>query len=234
MLGLISISNSFLPIFLGDGFEKSIILLKILSPLVIILGFSNVFGLQYLIPSGKDKSFTIAITVGAIINLILNVPLILLWKSIGAAIASIVAETIVTTVMALMVRKDINILKEIVNGWKYFLSGVIMFALCFFANMIPVKQVFGIIITISVGVISYFMVLFVLREQLFLSFLKGIFNHKKDNQNGCMGNNKWTMNLFENSKRVFYLRLLIVWVGWYRATNTLVEFKTNRFLGEII
>jgi O-antigen/teichoic acid export membrane protein len=83
ILGIFLVVDAFVPIFFGDGYSKCILLIKLLSPLIIIIGFSNIFGLQYLIPSGQDKKFTIAVTCGAITNLVLNFIMIRFWWSIG-------------------------------------------------------------------------------------------------------------------------------------------------------
>jgi O-antigen/teichoic acid export membrane protein len=76
MFGLIIISNTFIPIFLGDGYEKCILLLDIFSLLVVFIGLNNIIAYQYLIPVGKQNIFTLMVTIGAIINFLLNIVLI--------------------------------------------------------------------------------------------------------------------------------------------------------------
>ena len=76
MFGTIAISDNLIPWYLGAGYDKAAMLMKLLAPLVIIIGLSNVFGRQFLIPSNQDKKFTIAIVCGALTNLILNIILI--------------------------------------------------------------------------------------------------------------------------------------------------------------
>ena len=66
-LGLIATASNFVPWFYGDGYEKCITLIALLSPLIIIIGFSNVFGLQYLVPMGKDTLFGISLIIGVLL-----------------------------------------------------------------------------------------------------------------------------------------------------------------------
>lgn len=179
MLGLIAVADNLVPWFLGSEYEKSALLMKVLSPLVLILGFSNVFGLQFLIPAGKDKAFTIALTTGAIVNLLLNVFFIQLWWSIGAAIATLIAETVVTTITAISVRKEINFLKAFVSGWKYIIAGLLMFGICYLiSTKLNPSIINTIIITIS-GMISYFVILLLLRDSILITSIRKILHKNK-------------------------------------------------------
>ena len=87
VLGIVALSDNFSSWFFGKGYEKVPYLMITLSPLVIVLGFSNVLGLQYLLPQKKDSKYTVAVSLGAIINLILNIFLVKSYWSFGAAIA---------------------------------------------------------------------------------------------------------------------------------------------------
>ena len=83
--GLIAISNNFVPCFFGKGYDDVSLLIRILSPLVVFIGISNVTGIQYLVPVGRQKDYTTSVVAGAITNLILNMILIPKFQSIGAA-----------------------------------------------------------------------------------------------------------------------------------------------------
>lgn len=61
-LGLISVSEKFVPVFFGDGYDRVIILIRIMSPIILFIGISNIIGTQYLLPTKKQKSFTISVT----------------------------------------------------------------------------------------------------------------------------------------------------------------------------
>jgi len=181
MLGLIVVSPNFVPWFFGEEYNKCIVLMRILSPLIIIIGFSHVLGLQYLVPSGNDKKFTIAMIVGAVSNLLLNLIMIRFWWSIGAAIATIAAELLVTVTMAFMVRKEVNLLKILVEGWKYYIAGGLMFVVCYFIGRNFSPSIVHTLIIVSVGVVIYFITLLLLREKLLCVFLKKALNKIKKN-----------------------------------------------------
>lgn len=177
MLGIVSIAKDLIPIFLGDGYEASITVLYIISPIVLFVGMSTVSGVQYLLPTLRQTQYTISVSVGAATNLILNFILIPYFKSAGAALASIVAELIVTTLQFIFIRKDFSIIKIIFSSAKYLISGLVMTGCIFLANMFLLASVMPFIriaIDLMIGGIVYFVMLFVLKDDLLKGFIKGL------------------------------------------------------------
>ncbi len=184
MFGLMAISSNIVPWFYGDGYEKCETLLCLFSCLTIIIGFSNVFGLQYLLPCGRDWKYNIPLLIGALVNLILNLIFIKLWWSIGAAIASIIAELCVTFCMAISVRKEIDLKKIVVMSWKYWISGFIMLLVIKFLSFYMRSTIIHTFILIILGMIIYFVILVFMKEKIVNSFLIRVKNkliHKKNN-----------------------------------------------------
>ena len=168
MIGLIAVSDNMVPWFLGDGYYKSANIMKILSVLILAIGLSNVFGLQYLIPAGEDKKFTISVTCGAFTNFLLNLVLIRLFKSYGAAIATIVAETVVTVIMFCFIRKNVSLCEILKNSTKYLISGIIMFVPCFVLGRILEPSIINTFIIVFIGVVVYLICLILLKDEFFL------------------------------------------------------------------
>ena len=172
MLGLIATANNFVPWFLGDSYTKVPLLIKVLSPVLIIIGLSNVFGLQFLIPSGEDKKFTIALCIGAISNFIFNIPMIYLFGALGAAIATIFAELLVTTTMLFFIRKSIKFIEILKNVWKYIVSGLVMFIPCEIVSMFLAPSIINTIIIVLIGVITYICCIALLHDSFSMKLLK--------------------------------------------------------------
>ena len=182
--GLAAIAPNFVPWFFGAGFEKCILLIQVFTPLIIFIGFSNVLGLQYLIPTKRDKKFTIGILAGTFSNLALNCILIPLLWSYGAVIASLIAEFLVTLTMYLLIRKEIS-LKTILKGAiKPCLAGIIMFACVFIIQFFLRPKWYFTVLLIFIGIISYFVVLIALRETKLTSIINkvALFLRKKKNK----------------------------------------------------
>lgn len=129
VFGMISIASQLVPWFLGEGFIDSVVLLKMMAPLILIGGLSNVLGMQYLVPLKKHKLYTYAVFLGAISNIVLNLILIPNFDSIGATIATLVAETLVLLVEFYYVKKEFSFIKVIKSNFKYVVSCIIMYFL---------------------------------------------------------------------------------------------------------
>jgi len=123
---LVCISDTFIPWFLGPGFDKCIILMKIFSPIVVFIGLSNIFGTTYCVQTSRQRIVNFSVACGAIINLLLNIYLIPRFFSIGASTASVIAEASVLICLLYSIKKDISIFNLFKGNWSYVISSVIM------------------------------------------------------------------------------------------------------------
>ena len=176
MFGIISISNKFVPVFYGVGYDGVKYLINYMSPIVVIIGISNVIGNQYLLPIKRQKEFTVAVTVGAIINFILNMIFIKKWGAIGATISTIIAELCVSTVQLFYVRKEIDILYLIKLTKNYCIASIIRFGVSIMVNSIIQDYIISIIIQIISSVCVYIISLICLKDDLIqegMRFIRG-------------------------------------------------------------
>lgn len=127
MFGIAGIAKEFIPWYLGKDFYGSIYVLSIISPTILLMSWSGVFGTQYLLPLGQMKYYSISVYTGAVVNLVINYVLIRHLGSIGAAVGTLSAEFAVTTTQLFFVRKNINF-KFIIGKLTYYLfAGILMF-----------------------------------------------------------------------------------------------------------
>ena len=172
MFGITSISKKFVPIFYGEGYDKVVYLISLISPIILAIGLSNVTGTQYLLPTKQQKKFTISVVAGAISNFILNLIFINLWQSIGASIATVIAEFVVTGVQFYLLRKEIKI-KDVINiGKKYFIAGIIMFIVSVLIGNNISNNLISIVVQTITGGIIYFIVLILLKDEFLLNLIK--------------------------------------------------------------
>ena len=174
MFGIIAVSNNFVPLFFGQGYDKVVPVMSILSLITLFISMSNVTGTQFLLSVKRQKEFTISVIIGAIINFILNFILIKCYKSSGAAIATVVAELTVTAVQCYFVRKDFALKEIFKSSINYIISAIIMMMVCIFIDKIMIGRMTVILTQVIVGVITYFGVLFVLRDKFLLDTLDDI------------------------------------------------------------
>lgn len=169
--GLISISDSLIPWFLGPGFDKCIILMKIFAPIVVFIGLSNIFGTTYCVQTSKQAFVNISVAYGAIINLVLNIFLIPRFFSIGASLASVIAEASVLSCLLVSVRKSISVSTLFGGSWTYIISSLIMFIvimpLGYVLRNAAVNSFMIIISQILLGGCIYFISLLVFKDDIY-------------------------------------------------------------------
>lgn len=172
MFGLIAISSKFVPWYYGEGFDGVIPIMIATAPILIPIGLNGITGTQYLVQIGKQKIYTISVIVGAIVNVLLNLVLIHFFKGIGAAIASVIAETIILIIQLKYFKEQFTILEILKLSIKCLISGIVMFIVVFLlANYMSVSIINTLIQAIA-GIITYFIMLIILKYQ----FLKDILN----------------------------------------------------------
>lgn len=119
--------------------------------------------MQYLLPIHKQKQFTLSITVGAVINLFLNFPLIHFLGLDGAMWSTVLSETGVTLYQLIAVRRLLNYRALFKNSWKYLLSGIVMFIPVFWMNMHLKDSWLMMGLEVLIGVIIYVVMVLILR-----------------------------------------------------------------------
>ena len=154
--GIIAISETFIPLFLGDGFIKSSTLVNLLAITIIFLSFSNILITQYLVPREKDKIYIISVIGGAVTNLIINAILIPKFYSIGACIGTIAAEFFVMISQIIAVRKSLPIKEYFREMSIYFVKALTMFAIIMLLKLLPINKIVILFLQVIIGVIIYF------------------------------------------------------------------------------
>lgn len=172
MFGIISISYKFVPLFFGEGFDKVAPLICIISPIIVFIGLSNVTGTQYLLPTNQHKKFTLSVVCGALINFFLNLILIKKFNSIGASLATVIAEFFVVVIQFYLIRNEIKIINIIKLSYKYFISSIIMFIVSVLVGNYINNYLLSIIIQVICSGIIYFIALIILKDKYLMQTLK--------------------------------------------------------------
>ena len=171
MFGLITISENFVPLFLGQGYDKVSLLMSILSFIIVFISLSSIIGNQYLLSIKKQKEYTISVVVGALINFILNFILINNYKSVGAAIATVIAELSVTLIQFYFVRKEFKLMDIIKMSKNYVFAGLVMFAICMLIDQVVLSNFVGIVLQVCAGILVYFGILLIIKDKYLYELL---------------------------------------------------------------
>lgn len=173
--GIIIISDKFVPLFFGNGYDEVIKLMIIISPILIIIGISNVIGTQYLLPTKRQKEYTISVIIGALVNFILNLILIRKNGAVGASIATVLAETSVTAIQLYFIRKEFNIKNIVKSIKKYIIAAIIMFLICTLLENVMfnnVSEIVILILQVILGAMIYICTLLYIFKDNFVIYIK--------------------------------------------------------------
>ena len=169
--GIVGIAKGFVPWFFGNGYDKVVLNMMIIAPIIFIIGYSNVIGTQFLLPTGRQKYYTISVCTGTVVNLVFNLLLIPHLLSYGAALATVIAEMSVTLVQIYATRNIFSYKYIFKIIYKYIIAALIMFlGILMLSNILSIS-ILNTFIEIFLGCIIYFLILIILKDKTVSSFL---------------------------------------------------------------
>lgn len=149
----------------GEAFLPAVGPMMILMPTVLLIGLSNVTGIQILTPNGREREVMYSIWGGAILDFVLNLIVIPKFSANGASLSTLLAEGMVLLLQCWFLRDVLWSYIRQVQCWK------IVIALAVASVMtIPVKIWIdsGVFVTLLVSAIVFFggyaVVLLLLKE----------------------------------------------------------------------
>jgi len=96
----------------GEKYERSILILRIIAFLPFITALSNILGIQTMLNFNRKKAFSKILINGSILNIFLSLILVPMFTEVGSAISVLVVEIFITISMFFYLQKTgINIIK---------------------------------------------------------------------------------------------------------------------------
>jgi len=181
--GLFAISDSLVPWFFGDGYEKVNVLIRIFSPVIFLLGVSDLIGTQYLIAIKKEKTLLFINCATCIVNILLDIILIPFMQSYGAAIATLISEII--KIIACFSATKIHIFNNINYCCKYgMISFFMLIAIEFiYKNYLNASTILNTIVLVIGGIFIYFSIMIITKDTI-IQMVVNVFQSKLRN-NSC-------------------------------------------------
>ncbi|MEG1835105.1 MAG: flippase [Oscillospiraceae bacterium] len=159
----------------GEAFLGAVLPMQLLMPTVMLIGLSNITGLQVLVPLKKENKLLISIVCGAVVDFILNIFFIKYWGASGAALSTLIAELIVLIVQCIYLRKDfISILKQI-DILKIVIPTIIATAITFGVSFFVTGVFVKLLITAVVFFGVYGVLLLILKESFIMEYVIPLF-----------------------------------------------------------
>ncbi len=174
MFGIMSVAYQFVPLFYGEGYDKVAPLICIISPIIVFISLSNIMGTQFLLPTKQQNKYTLSVCIGAIVNLVLNFLFIKNFASIGASIATVIAEFSVTFTQFVLVRKEIRFKEVFQLTYKYLIASILLFVCSILVGSLVTDHFGSIVIQFGVSCSVYFLALVVLKDQFLFELTNGV------------------------------------------------------------
>ena len=172
---IIGVSNQLILVFAGELFLGASLSLKFLSILGLLVGLSNIFGMQVLTPMGKDKYLTYSVLFGTIFSILLNLVLIPLYQELGAAITNVITEIIVTLMTFYFARKFFEFNLNYTFILKSFLLSIPFFFISTLISKFTLNNTTILILT-SVCALFYFLIMqfYLLKNEIIIDMKKNL------------------------------------------------------------
>lgn len=154
--GIGAVAPEFSVVFFGSGYEPCAYVMPVVAAVIPIISASNVIGVQYMLPTFSDKSYTLSVCVGAAVNIVLNLMLLRPFGAVGAAIATVCAEVAVLGYQCWVVRSDLPLWEYLRGALPFLVIGCVM-AVCVraIAGFLGGASVATLLIEIGAGAVVY-------------------------------------------------------------------------------
>lgn len=159
-------------IIAGTGYDGAIIPMRIVMPLMLVIGYEQILILQILTPLKKDSAILKNSILGASVGMLLNILLVSKFGCNGTAVVWLLSEFTVLITAQYFVSKYINYRMPLRAFFKRIIYTIPITVLCYFLNML-IPYVFGSVVVVAMIVIVYFVILeiFILKNKLIIDNL---------------------------------------------------------------
>ncbi|WP_049176486.1 polysaccharide biosynthesis C-terminal domain-containing protein [Lacticaseibacillus paracasei] len=162
-LGMAAIAPKFGVFFYGNGFSAVGPAMMIESSAIIFMGWSSITGNQYLIPTMQSNHYTRSVLLGSLLNIILDVPLIIIFGLNGAAFATLLVEAFISVYQLIVISRQVDYSSWLLDIIKYCSSSIIMFAFVFTLSSRLEMTILTLTLEIAVGAVVYLLGLFLMK-----------------------------------------------------------------------
>lgn len=153
--GVMAISKELIPWYYGADFTRCALFTAWLAPVVYLTSWNSVIRTQYVIPYGYDRIYLATVSVGAVVNLILNVLFIRTYQGIGAVIATDIAQFAVCFVQYLLLKNKLDYKEFRSDTVCFFVTGLAMFIGLYILPDFSKVDIVNILYKILVGAAFY-------------------------------------------------------------------------------
>lgn len=155
----------------GKEYAGAIMPMMVLMPTLVIIGITNILGIQVLVPLGKEKVVLYSQMAGAATDIILNMLLIPHYSATGAAIGTLFAEIAVLIVQCVALRNNLQSLFSEIKYYKIIIALVPASLIAIRLGLFITNDFITLVVTSIVFFASYGGILVILREKFIIDIM---------------------------------------------------------------
>lgn len=167
----------------GAQFDSSVPVLQILAVLPLVIGLTNIFFIQILLPFEREKTMLAGVILGSMVSIIFNLILCPLYAEKGAAMSCVAAETVVALFLGAGALKEVRLSLSIRLIGGILLSSIIFVPVVLILRNVSSNYLVVLLLEGTACFILYaLMQLFLFNNQMVkevLHFIAGILRKRK-------------------------------------------------------
>lgn len=171
-IGIYAIAENAVLLVAGPEYIEGISSLKILSLSLVASALASYMTYIHVVPSGHEKILLFSSTTSAIVNVILNLGIIPVWKHNGAALTTFIAEAVGFLIKFSYVRPDMNYKSVIKVLFQTCTAGILMFVTVRALDCLSLQRIIATLIEVFAGGAVYVLVLVVLKNEVIVDIIK--------------------------------------------------------------
>lgn len=175
-VGLYFISPYAVILFCGQDFAPAITVSQIISPLLVVVGLSSVFGMQILYPQGRINVMIKATIIASIVDVIIVFVGAGHFSQNAASIGYLMAEIVATVTIYILGKKYIPIHIMDTSLLNYFVGSVIVGGVLWSVSYLNLNNVMMTLVMLAIGASAYAAVLVARRDPLYIDVKQIIIN----------------------------------------------------------
>lgn len=163
--GILIVNKDFVQFFLGQDFQDARYAIAIMVFRMFFIGWTNIMGIQILIPHNRNREFMLSTTIPAIFSVGLNLLLIPPPLGyIGASIVSVATEGLVWLIQLYFTRSYLKEVEILPSMLKIFLAALLMYGVLYSVQaFMHFSSVVNVLIYAVLGFLVYGGLVLVLR-----------------------------------------------------------------------
>lgn len=150
----------------GAAFEPAVLPMQIIMPTVLLIGLTNVLGIQILVPLTKEKLVCYSVIFGAVVDFVINLVCIPTMGASGASLGTLVAEAVVLIAQLVFLRDQIKILFAQIQAVKIVFAAVASSAVCCLVKLLRLHVFPALVLSAIVFLVVYAVLMLALKEEL--------------------------------------------------------------------